>query len=514
VTIRHGGANYNDGTGSFVINGNSEGTFFVEDPAFAQFDASRDLSPCVLMVGNFYEGENFLAQFFNENSSLRDGLIQLVSGTTEPPPGDFDFTHPLNAEVHDLKIYDKYLSTVDIEALDEGAPENLDDLKFYVPPFFTVESPFRTFVGTSGGELITPFFEKDGTTTTPFAGAMAFGAGGHYPNLENYVRDFASGRFPRLWYLTGSSISPGNEIIQSANDFLYASGTNAGSVKKRLYTILPCDHGSTWQPNFNLLSEMSGAFDGRYTNDFENLCPGAVSLRNVVSGVRDQTTLSITTTGSILDDALSTGPELDKLAKDPGNGFQSRLTMVHRLRDNSSNQVAIFDVSNIFYGNQIKPGSLVLTDPHLSGSDTKFGMVLKDDGMGNIYRADASGDHAKWASVGNIFYNEGLIIIKHPNLFFFGEEGFDISFKGIQNVHVFTVNAFARSLELVSSSNPGFERLQINEQLKNEPDQGFVYITGINIHDENLNVIARSVLAQPVAKKTGDKFLFKFRLDY
>jgi hypothetical protein len=517
VTVRYGGTNFNNGSGSFIINGENKGNFSFDSPGFGLFDTTEGLSPCVLAVGNFYEGENLLAQFFNANHAARDGVLELVGGTTEPVEGNFSFNHPLNAEIHDLKIYNKYLTLPEIAELDTAAPQNLDNLKFYVPPFFTSESPRRTFVGEFGGEIITPFFERDGETNTPFAADFAFGAGGHYPNLENYTREFVTGRFPRLYYLTGSSFEPGNSVVQTANAYMYTSGTNAGGVKKRLYTVLPCDHGG-WQPNFNLLNELSGATDGRYANDFGNFCGGIVSLNNIVSAAADLTTRTIGVSGTLLDDVLGIQPEIDKLTAvdktkfggDPGLG----LTMMHRLRDNSSNQVVVFDVSNLFYGNRIKPGSVVLTDPDLSGSDGKFGMVIKDDGRGGLYRADADSEHATWASLGTVFYDEGIMILKHPNLFFFGKRGFDVSFRGVQNVHVLTFNTYARSMQLISSSNPGFERNLANGDLFNEPDQDFVYITGINIHDENLNVIAKSTLAQPVVKRTGDKFMFKVRMDF
>lgn len=525
VTIRHGGDNYNNGSGSFIINTKEEGTFSIAGPGFGLFNPGLSLSPCVLCVGNFYEGDNFLGQFFNANSSLRDGLTELAADTTEPPTGSYSFDHPLNAEIHDLKVYDKYLTETDVIALDTAGPASLENLRFYLPPFFTVESPFRQFVGEFGGEVITPFFERNGSTSTPYAADFAFGAGGHYPNLENYVRDFASGRFPRLWFLTGSSFEPGNDIVQNANDFMYTSGTNAGGVKKRLYTVLPCDHGD-WYPNFGLLEDLSGSTNGRYCNDLGNCTAGAVSLNNIVSGAADLTTRTINLgiSGTLLDEVLGVQPETDKLQtvtrssslnKYGGNpGFG--LTMMHRLRDNSSNQVVVFDVSNLFYGKQIKPGSVVLTDPDLSGSDGKFGMTIQDDGYGNLYRADSiNGTHATWSTLGSVFYAEGILILKHPNLFFFGKRGFDISFRGTQNIHVQTINAFARSMQLISSSNPGFiKNLLANPDLANEPDQDFVYITGINIHDENLNVVSRTTLAQPIVKRTGDKMLFKLRFDY
>jgi hypothetical protein len=42
----------------------------------------------------------------------------------------------------------------------------------------------------------------------------------------------------------------------------------------------------------------------------------------------------------------------------------------------------------------------------------------------------------------------------------------------------------------------------------------FVYISGINFHDENMNVVAKAKLAQPIIKREGDRVLFKVAFSY
>jgi hypothetical protein len=512
VTIRHGGTEKNY-SGSFIVDGENVGTFSYPYPNYGLYDTTGSKAPSVLCIGNFFEGVNILEDFFNTDAALRDGLIELSASPSDPDFSDFSFNHPLQAEVHDLKIYDKHLSLDEIEDLDTAGPQSLSKLKFYLPPFFTEESPYRQFVGTYGGVLVTPFFERDGTTTTPYNGELAFSVDGHYMNLENYVRDFVTGRYPRLWFLTGSSFEPPSSVEQTADYFLYSSGSHAGSNKRRLYTILPNDHGN-WQPNFDLLAPMSGAQKGgRYSNDLGNLEIGNISLRNIVTGTFPTNGVSYTTTtsGSIVDLFLGAGPESGSLFESPGND----MTIYNRLRSGDSNQVVIFDISNLFYGNRIKPNTIILTDNNISGSDDKIKIILKDDGFGNLYRANSIGSAATWASVGNVFYDEGLILIKAPQLFYFGKEGFDISFKGIQNIYSTKFNCIARPLDLISSSNVSWSPdLQYDEELINEPDQRFVYITSVNIHDDNMNIIMKAKLAQPVPKKSGDKLLFKPELLY
>jgi len=405
-------------------------------------------------------------------------------------------------------LYDKYLTTTEIDQLSGSGPTNLNNLKLYIPPFFTAESPFRQYLGNTGGIMATPFFAIDGTTSTPFAKEMAYGAGGHYPNLENYVRDFATGTFPRLWQLSGSTWEPPSTTMLSANDFLYGTG----SIRRRLYTVLPCDNGR-FLPNFDLLSTLSGS---RFKNDLGNTELGIVSLNDIVDFTLAQASSTIKSSGSILDEVLGVQPyesgssaNSSSLVALPGDS----LAVLHRTKDTSSNQVVFFDVSNLFYGNRIKPGSLVIADTALSYSGDAFGMTIRDDGNGNLYRADSSGSWATWASVGNVFYDEGLVVLKHPHLYFFGENNFQVSLEGEQNIHVLTINAFARSMKEVTSSNPSYQPFVIND-LANETDEKGVWITSINVHDENLNIIARTNLAQPILKKSGDKFLFKIKLDF
>jgi hypothetical protein len=48
----------------------------------------------------------------------------------------------------------------------------------------------------------------------------------------------------------------------------------------------------------------------------------------------------------------------------------------------------------------------------------------------------------------------------------------------------------------------------------NEKSVGPVIITGINLHDDNLNVVARVSLAQPIIKRDEDRYLFRIKMDW
>lgn len=508
VTVRWGGPLYNNGTGSILINSIEDSYFTITNSLI--FGDYPNGNPSVLCIGNYYEGENDVLNntamdyFFTQEVAEREGLSTLITsdpGVFYPPSGVFDFTHPLNAELQEFKIYDRYLFIDEIKSLNKTAPKSKDkNLLFYLPPFFTEESPYRKFYLGDGGIPITPFQSQDGSSRHPFSVDMAFSVGGLYINLENYVRDFASGNYPRLWSLTCSLINTNFETPESANTILY----NTGSNTKRLFTILPSDNGNFF-PNFAFLSNLSSS---QFKMDNGISAPGYITLKNLVS--EPETTKYFPyESGSFFEQLVGPSPGSYVF----GNFSSGSLAIVRRTKDTSSNQVAIFDISNLFYGKQIKPGTFSISDTDISGSANTQRMILKDDGLGNLYRADSTGMHPTWSTVGNIFYNEGIAIVKSPQLTFFGKNEFEINFQGVQDIHVMTINAFARSLQLVSSSNTSYTTQSIDTNANNT-DSKYVYITSLLIHDDNLNVIAKTNIAQPVVKYSSDKFLFKFKMDW
>lgn len=507
VTIRHGGSSplINNGTGSIFIDANLD-TNFVFTGSLTSGTATGGYGttdgPCVLAVGNFYEGTNQaangMARFFAADTAEREGLTELSSVTSVAYPTTFSFNHPLNAEVHDLKIFNKYLTVTEVSGYQNVGVQNLQNVLFYVPPFFTETAPTQSFVGTYGGVMVTPFQTKNDTTRDPFNVSMSFGVGGMYMNLENYGMELTTQRFPRWLYLTGSELDSTSDVI-TANEFLFASASN----RKRQYTVMPCDNGQ-FIPNFTLLNTASLP-NNKYRNDLGNINYGLVTLRDMVP-LENPAFGMAQITGSIVDSMVGASP--DNLS----GSFSDSLAILHRTRDNTSNQVVFFDISNLYYGNEIKPGTLNITDSSLSGSGGKVGVTLKDDGYGNIYRADAVTAKATWSSVGNVFYNEGVVMLKAPQLFFFGENEWEMSFQGHQNIHVLKFNLVRPPLTSVSSSNPAYLPISASN-LANDTDERFVWLSSIYLHDDNLNVISKTNLAQNVMMRTGDKMMFKVKID-
>jgi hypothetical protein len=94
-----------------------------------------------------------------------------------------------------------------------------------------------------------------------------------------------------------------------------------------------------------------------------------------------------------------------------------------------------------------------------------------------------------------------------------GKDQFEISMRGERQVHVMEIAVPCPAGQINSSSNPTFMPLTASD----DPDErsvGPVIITGINLHDDNLNVVARVVLAQPVIKRDEDRYLFRMKVDW
>lgn len=535
VVVRWGTNLTNGGTGSFNVDGNDRGLFVVPSGTIAPrlFPVGGLSMPDVLFVGNYFEGLNFgtgsTSYFFASDPATREGLTVLngVTDVDEPNPAHYAFKHPLNADIHDLSIKRYYETDVDLEASASVGPMSIDSdwVAFYLPPFFVEQSPFRQFVGTHGGILQTPFEEADGTTDDPFNVAMSFGVAGHYVNIENFLRDFASNVFPRAHHMSGVALENTSEV-KSANDFLY----DQPFVRRRNTLIMPCDDG-LFVPSFELLASESNSSNAVDDLGIEEL--SFINLDNLIL------TTSLLFGSDFGGDPTFTNEAIGFTPEQPGNvpgpaaaGFASMvddmissgtfdagvangapLAVFQRTRDPSSNQVTFFDISNMYYGRRIMPKSFELIDSSLSGSGGAVSIRLRDDGHGTIYRADSLTSASIWNSVGTIFYDEGVVVIRSPHLYFIGKEGYEIRFRGEQNVHVLRFDVIAPQNQMNSSSNPNFKSVPPSP-FPNDPEKEFVYITGINFHDDNLNVIMKTQLAQPIMKRHGDRIMFKIRHDF
>jgi hypothetical protein len=524
AVIRWGGQSVNDGTGSFIIDEINKGNFVIPSGTISPLVFTNTNNPDALCIGNFFEGNNAGAnqqkKFFTSLAKKNWGTYELDSDVSVDQPSSFNFDHLLQAELHELCIKNYYVSDAEIAASSSTGPfkNTLTDTKFYLPPFFVERTNVRNNVPWGIKNL------NSGSTDTPFNVQLAFGVNGHLINTENFLKEFTNNSFPRQIGFEYNYPSITSGPTKKANDYIYEFQSN----KRRNLTILPCDDGKFY-PNYQVLDEEYPKDTQR--DDNFSFAPGYISLNQMIVtnspyfGVVNPSEQDIKTLiNSLPESPLSViGPSLqtystslvnasnDDSIRDRQQKFPA--SDVIRTKDNSSNQVTFFDISNLYYGLNIVPGSFTLYDNALTGSGGAVKIRIKDNGNGTLYRADAETKHCQWNAVGTIFYNEGIIAIKNPHLYFFGKDQFEMSFKGEQNIHTLRFEVVAPANLLNSSSNPTYENIPSTLR-PNEYDSKFVYITGINFHDDNLNVVMKTQLAQPIMKRHTDKIAFKVKYDW
>ena len=522
----------------------------------------------IIVLGSFCLSDDHSSSkqkiFFNKRASLTRGIEEFTgiddsNQNDEQPGGDspfFSFTNPLYAEIHDFSIHKGCLSDSVVNA---SAKTTLwtDDCIFYLGPHFTETSGIRRskykinlidHTDKTTGVLRLPVVAENlensnlnGTTTEPFNTWLAYGTGGHYINIENFLSDIANISTLGLGFCRPRIIgmSKSLTVFSTSNQTTLPNTIfeNDFNVRLRNLLILPCDDGE-FRPdwNSNLFKYSPPLENKKVSTDISlNLSFGQnpLSNKNITRGisrdlygvtpVRSLGVFWTNFSGSLVRDYKETNDQLtnnddNNKIKEFISGIRSK-SFPKPLRDitddNASNQIVIFEISNLFYGKFIKPGTFSISDSQLLGSSdiNPVSVHLKDDGMGGLYRADSLGEHARWNTVGRIFYNEGLVLIKNPHLFFFGKSGFEVSFSGEQNIHTLKIEVVAPQNALnLSSNDPNQKLLPSNDP--SDKKTGFVYITGLNFHDKNYNVVAKTQLAQPIVKRHEDKIMFRVQMDF
>lgn len=500
VLVRWGTNSRDRGTGSFYVDGTLRGTFVVPSSSL------NSLSSNALFVGNFYEGNNTggnaQALWFATNPSTREGLINVTTTPATEEPANFNFRHRLRAEIHDLKIIKRYVTNREIEEMTCTGSSDMRDVAFYLPPYFIPTSPTRSAVDGYGGILETPFYASDGSTETPFNTSLAFSVGGHLINIENFLYDFGSKRYPLAYNMLAHEIST-TTAAAPANDLLYQSG----SFIARNLLILPCDDGN-YIPNLGVISTYVTAANNHYRDSTDTSDGSWINLRDLISTSSLLAGRFIQATSSIDKVIGGVAPETGDIKNAPG----SALTIFNRTKDSNSNQITVFSISNLYYGDKITPGTFKLSSS-LSGTNGALSVLLRDDGNGNLYRANCVTSASAWNSVGNIFYEQGIVFVKSPHLYPFGNDSYGMEFEGSRDVNVVKLTAIAPAGHYNTSSNTNFVYGTSSYRYAAQ-DEPIVKISRINFHDSNFNVVIRAHLAQPIEKRFSQSIVFKPRIDY
>ena len=499
VTVRWGANEYDNHDGAIIIDG--EATDF-NVPSSSLYQSNE-----IITIGNYLNTEKTNAsKFFNNTVDTKHGLTVLNESTSDEPSNqNLILKNGLNAEIHDIKLFNKYLNDTEVfniknfgikkgKLVGSDSANIYSNLLFYVPVFFYPITKAREV-------MVTPFQTITAATTNdPFNVQFSFGVGGKHLNLENFTREFIQDEFPRLQSLTGSTL---NSTIQNitADQYIY----HTASLVRRNNFVLPNDNG-LFQPDYYAIQSSPASSSATYKKTGQFVDYSKINLENLIPSSSLFPGL-VFQAGSIFDDIVGTKPE------NPGVAPGSVLSIAQRTRDVSSNEITVFDISNLFYGNRINPGTFEIVDNDLTGSNKKIKVKLKDNKKGNLYRCDALTKHASWNNVGDILYDEGMVIIKSPHLFYYCKDSIDMTFKGEQNIHTLILNVPVEKQQFNSSSNFTFESLPPSNNV-NDADLESFYVTAINIHDDNFNIIMKAHFAQPILKTEDDEFVIRLKQDF
>ena len=433
-------------------------------------------------------------KYFSHKTNQQQGVKKSLAYTTAPPVNKL--YSGLEAELHEIRIWNYPRTIYEIDSaitrgVDIGISSSL--MQMYVPLLYATSSyqEFYPMVPETGAIYQYQWFDYGSAATTssnwnaPINTNYAFMAGVDMINVHSYLKDFKRDTWP---YVANLDINVTSGQFISA---ISASWGNTYAHQQRSAFIFPCDNGR-FAPEYNILSQSDSSLYDPSTS--------FISMKNL-GNLSDTNDVAY----AFGDEAWSGSLGIQNIYE-----FNEKMDKFDRVSPLSS----IFSVPIIFYGDRIQPHSLKMTGWIASGSSGSPNITthLVDNGNGAIVRSDCSGSVAKFNKVGQVYYESGIIALISPHLYRFGKGHWEMEFKGEKKLHVWEVNVPCHPGKVNLSNNPTYVDLKPNPD--KDEDYGFVYISGINLHDENLNVIGKCRLARPIVKRDQDSFMFRLKLDY
>lgn len=181
----------------------------------------------------------------------------------------------------------------------------------------------------------------------------------------------------------------------------------------------------------------------------------------------------------------------------------------------------VINVPEIYYDRSILTGAFTASDLDSAGDER----TLYDNGRGGIYSGSLTG-----TLVGNIFYNEGLVVFKGGGLNDeaggndFGQASptnfkWKVDFKGNHQIPVKIFRCRAPAGQLNASTNPtyytettGSDDYVNERRIVMEPPTP--YITTVGLYNDNYELVGMASVAQPVKKELQADIQIRLRLDF
>jgi hypothetical protein len=336
--------------------------------------------------------------------------------------------------------------------------------------------------------------------------------------------------------------------------------------------LIPTGHLSLYEINVDRNTNQTGLIYPFMTKD--NAREGFDSVSSTsfnTLGFGDIITGSYLLSSSLSRDFYTTGEtrsRIDALRNtiDYYKKYSQRFSYSSSYFDFSNEKINLLSVPSIFYGEQIKKGSIILKY-FITG--TLIAQAEDTKRNGELIQTLPVGSPGSGSVIGLCLYNEGFLLLTsstaldattndygpengNPSWIYFGthisgnvdysgisigQESYSIYFEGINTVPTMTMFMNAPKNELNNSSNPTFKSyttaslfttssnsfIETQREIKNtvysqyaDPTGSFekhTYITRINVYDENKNLIGIAKVSKPVKKTEGRDLTFKVKLD-
>ena len=167
----------------------------------------------------------------------------------------------------------------------------------------------------------------------------------------------------------------------------------------------------------------------------------------------------------------------------------------------------VISIPILYYGQKLEHEEFSLTTTLPSGKTIKL-----VDQNNQLWIADKNGAPTV-GKAGHISYQNGFMQIFSPLLSDITLNETTLEFRGSKDMYVLQFDVRCPPGVSNESNNVNFKDLKASANA-NETDTTVTYISTVYLHDENLNVIGKVKLAQPIQKREEDSFLFRIKMDF
>lgn len=196
------------------------------------------------------------------------------------------------------------------------------------------------------------------------------------------------------------------------------------------------------------------------------------------------------------------------------------------------------NIPGAFYGRRLAPNSVSLTCRTFSNPSYGLVRTLIDDGRGNLFISGSAVSSSlvsgatvpesyrgvEWNKVGNVFYDEGIIVIRDPALLDFGfndpgnsshpNDLLQFSFSGHSRVPVKTVMCRIDRGELNRSLNPTYYTTESDGFRTIRHPSGSIWVTTVGIYNSDHELVGVARLAEPLRVRPRDRMNVRLRMDF